>query len=388
MSIADQLLQAADLPARGPARSSLSEQLESALHEATSPSDMAKTLSGLAKFSDGLWKSEKQARFILNSLEGGMFKDRAAEAWAHKHGFEGKALSVMQRIEGYGSSNVSKARFFANVFVVDNYGVVVRGKVKVVHPKAGEFNASLDWNDVKIEFKRTAKPTIGVDIAAELRVAVAKNRPTIDLIKTIPGWDGKDILVDFMRQLEAGRPLSLGQMAVVQKMVPDKELFLGAKGEWPKHFDGYKKLALKILKMMHETHLAHEKSRVPEYEAAIAAGKYYHWAKPEPDDLDKKYSEAIRSFSATEIIPHELSWIDTRLRSAMMDMSKTQAPIAVTSYGTEEIKKQFQKAMKASKPTKISLSVVTWLQRMADKVNDESGIKRVADLGEIQKNRR
>lgn len=364
-----------------------SDSLASALHEGLSPIDAAKTFGTLAKFGGGLWKSEKQARFLLNAIDSPQFKDRGAEAWANKHGFEGQAFSVMQRIEGYGARDASKTRYWAQVFVVDKYGVVARGKVKVIHPKGDERGLSLDWTDVTVDFKRTAKPEIGVDIHAELRAAVEKNKPNIDLIKTIPGWESKDILVDFLRQLEGGRPLSLGQLAVVQKMVPDKELFLGAKGEWKKHFEGYHQLGMKLLNMSRDTHLAFERGRVPDYEAAIAGGKYWGWSVPEPERLEKQYDQAIDGFKRNSVIPHDVWWIESQMFASMRDLALPSMP-AVTMYGTEEVKKQFEKAMKAAKPTKISLSVVMWLQRLAGKVNDESAIKRVADIFERQKQRK
>jgi hypothetical protein len=199
--------------------------------------DMSKSLNSLIKYNDGLWKSDRQARFILNSV----WDDKNAQAWAKKRGYKGKAFSINTRFTGYGKRDVSKIRIFTQVFVVDNGGVVARAKVKFVHPKEGN-EGYIDWDSYNVTFERTAKPSVKVDIDKEKRDAIKKNQPDIKLIKSIPNYEDKDILVDFLHQLEMGHPLSLKQKTVLQKLIPEKKIELGDKAVWTSAWEEYKKI--------------------------------------------------------------------------------------------------------------------------------------------------
>lgn len=358
----------------------LADQLSVALQESVNPvGDAAKSFNILAKNNQGLWKSEKQARFLLNLIRGPFFRDRAAEAWAHRHRFDGKAFSHMQIIKGYGTRSISKARFWAQVFVVDPYGLVARGKVKVDHPKGGQGSATLNWSQVDVTFKRTAKPTISVDVDRELATAVVRNQPTIDLIKKIPGWEGKDILVDFIQQLEGGRPLTPGQLGVVQRMAPAADLLSGSKDKWKDVLRDLSKLLLKMLETMRDSHLPHERARVKEYEAVKAKDGYWGWTVPDPDDLEKTYNGAIRELKSKGYLSYsgDYGWLDSKLFGALVDLTHGGPGIM---GGTEEIHSQVSKAIKSKKPSKKSLKIVSWVSRLASKLDSPGEIKRVADI--------
>ena len=199
--------------------------------------EMAKSLNSLIKYNDGLWKSDRQARFILNSV----WDDKDAQAWAKKKGYKGKAFSINTRFTGYGKRDVSKIRIFTQAFVVDNGGVVARAKVKFVHPKEGN-EGYIDWDSYNVTFERTAKPSVKVDIDKEKRDAIKKNQPDIKLIKSIPNYEDKDILVSFLRQLESGSALTIKQKAILQRMVPEKKIELGDKAVWISAWEEYKKI--------------------------------------------------------------------------------------------------------------------------------------------------
>lgn len=85
----------------------LSEQLHRALLEDIEE-DMSRSMNSLIKNNDGLWKSEKQARFLKKQLDLPALKSAKATAWAQKNGYHGKVFSTMSRIEGFGTRTISK----------------------------------------------------------------------------------------------------------------------------------------------------------------------------------------------------------------------------------------------------------------------------------------
>lgn len=356
----------------------ISEQLETALFESGSEvEDVIKSLNTLAKFNHGHWKSEKQARFLLNRLDGSMFKDRAAEAFAHRKGLDGQAFSHMSVLKGFGHRDPSKIRYSGMVFVVDKGGVVYRGKVKVNHPKGGE-GLSLDWADVKPTFERKRQPEITVDIHAERRAKIEKNQPDIDLIKSIPGWETKDILTDFLRQLEGGRPLSLKQRFVVQKMVPDKALF-GDKTEWKKAFEEFKRLLVpKIYKPLLKEYEDDNKNYKGSDELLDKFAHIWSDKKGETEGEHYNYMVGLYNEAMSEASKwkfeynHRTSQIHTNALWALYHLfSRGGTP----GYGVitfADVKEQMEKALRSKSPSKKALGVVSFVVRAAEGMKDLS----------------
>jgi hypothetical protein len=368
----------------------ISEQLSSALLEFQphGVGEVLKSLSYLAKRNHGHWKSEKQARFLLNKMDDPLFKDRAAEAWAHRKGLEGHAFGEMIDL-GYGRTDPSKIRYAGVVYVVDGGGIVYKGKVKVVHPKKGQGSAYLDWGNVKDEFVRRRPPELFVDLKAELRAKVARNQPDIDLIKSIPGWETKDILMDFMRQLERGYALSLKQRAVLQKMMPERNLFLGDKENWKKLLVRFKKgVATKLIPATRqnlEDKIGKYKGSDVEREDSFSAfrkkgEKGETWGEWYADTM-APYDEALKDVRAWQF-PAEREWV---FRRAIWDLFSIYSRGVTPEYGVdsfEEITKQMERAIKAKKPSKKALGVLGFVARAVEGM-EGAGIAQFAKKIEV-----
>ena len=207
--------------------------------------DLSKSLHSLVKYNDGLWKSEKQAKFLLkfiknySSSPGSLVFD-----WASSHTDFDPAtdfvLFMKFKLKQFGKINISKVRYAGFIFVVDPHGVKVRAKASVNHPSASNPDANFEFGGkATINFNRSSIGSISIDIREEERSKererlrkVKKNQPMIDKIKSISDWEDKDILVSFVDQLERGYELSLKQNAVVQRMLPQDEMELGDADAW------------------------------------------------------------------------------------------------------------------------------------------------------------
>lgn len=193
--------------------------------------DMSKTFKRLAEKHGGGWQSEKQARFIQERiLTPGEDNHAVAEAWARKIGIEGTIGTAVTSdlLKQFARKDASRRRYAGRIYVVDSGGVVAIGKPK--------FDANGDPRlDRPIEtiFRRTEEPKIRVDLAAEKRKALEKNKPMIDKINALlppapdpdtASYDELDdyereygILESFRSQLERGGTLSIKQRAILAK---------------------------------------------------------------------------------------------------------------------------------------------------------------------------
>lgn len=364
----------------------ISEQLATALVEfqdrkPTSFESVLRSLDTLAKRNQGHWKSAKQGLFLLRQIDsnvGGHYQDRRADAWAHRRGFRGRTFSVMKDL-GYGKRDPSKIRYSGVVYVVDGGGIVYRGKVKVVHPRGRVGQAELDFGNVQDTFVRRRPPEIIVDPDAEQRARMERNRPDIELIKSIPGWETKDILVDFVRQLERGYGLSLKQRAVVQKMLPDQELFLGSKFLWAVRRAKFKEIIIpKVIAAMREDfdsrygqYKGSKEQRSDSFSAFRKEGeKGETWGEWYADQV-KPYDKAVKVAKGGKF-PEDLRWLATRASWNLFHLySGGHTPeMGVETF--QDIDEQMAKAIKAKKPTKKSLGVVAYVTKVVENVLDMS----------------
>lgn len=365
----------------------LSEELHRALNEDVED-DIAKSLYSLIKYNDGLWKSDRQARYLLPTIR--MLRNARAQQWADRAGFKGTAIAWMKRIEGFGRKTVSKIRYSATLFVVDDGGVVMSGRPKVNHVKNDEGNFDIDYDHVDIKWKREKEPTIKVDIDAEKREQVKKNQPTIAMIKSIPDWEDKDILQSFMDQLLAGKPLSPKQQMIVQKMSPEPEAMLGGKESWQEAWDNYKQLLINMLRVMKVDHVRAEVALNRKYAAHLAAvarakedGKhepYWHMREPDPPrEVAKEFDRVMKQVKAKghATLPGDANnWIDHALANALGRLSRHMRLHGGFVQETVEFAKQFQKAMKAKKPTKKALGFILFIKTVGEKKDNIGAIKK------------
>lgn len=362
----------------------ISQQLQEAI-VSNIVEDVSKTLNNLAKRNNGLWKSEKQARFILQQLKMKVFKDRAAEAWARQHKYKGHAFSHVRVDPRFGRRDPTKIRYIGNVYVVDDGGVVAKGRLKITHPKKGEgFSFHVEWGTVKVEFERKKIPTISVDVDAELRAKVEKNMPDINLIKSIPGWEHKDILVSFVRQLEAGRTLTPPQMGIVQKMAPQGTVSLN-KEEWKEAWEKYKKLVGSVvLPALKDFFVDFERSQEKKWKELEGQGqegkrKMMYMRKPDVEGKKVAFNAAIQRMNSKAEIGSapgvNASWIDTRVLDILEDAAGRNVWAGVYTNPSVELKQQMERVIKTKKPSKKGLKVVAWVQHVVDRLGNTSRSK-------------
>lgn len=313
-----------------------------------------RSIDSLVKRNDGLWKSEKQGKFLLDSINETRFQSHDATAWAQRQRIPFMKVAYYQSgMSGFGHRDPSKIRMRGMVYLFDQGGVVLRGKVKIIHPKGGEGNFDPDWSHVEINFRRPANVQPGIlvgDPDLHLKQQIKKNKPTIDLIKSIPHWEEKDILDSFMYQLSKGYTLSPAQVSVVKRMTPDG-FSLSDRQQWEENFTT---LIDNIVKKM-----------IP------AKVKLYH------DELEEKDQRTIEILRELENAERELktrsytteSWIGREIIYQLEDLVNYRAG-SVSIYGdaSEQLYKQHQKAIKAKKPSKKALKVETFIQKAADKL--------------------
>lgn len=371
---------------------SIAEQLEGALlsEGVTNADDLARTFFSLAKNNRGLWKSEKQARFLLKSVKMPMHRSARADQWASSKGIEGNTVVVTRSLAQYGRKNTSKIRFVSNIFVVDEGGVAYIGKVKVNHARKDNDGRSLDWDSVTDHFVRTATPTIKVDVDAEIRKAIERNQPQIDMIKTIPDWSEKDILVDFVRGLEeGGRPLTLKQMSVVQKYLPTN-LFIGDKEKWKKTWDRFLKVFVDFAIGYLDEMIKWEKGREKEYEKKRAAyakkngvstkeaeeglNRMVWWSQSVPDVKELRVAKLqivkmVRSGKFTSELQSGNRWFVRDVLNKMTETVRVRPPssVAIAAEFADELNLQVRKAIKAKKPSKKALGCIQWITAIVEK---------------------
>jgi hypothetical protein len=361
----------------------ISEQLQEALAD-TGPveiSDTFRSLNSLARYNDGLWKSDRQARFLLNRISGPGYRDRAAEAWARRRGYRGQAITNIVSDKRYGRRDISKVRYYGDVFVVDNGGIVAKGKLKInqAKPKQGQYGHEVDWGGTEVEFERKKIPSIVVDIEKERRAAVEKNQPDIDMIKSIPGWEGKDILVDFVRQLEGGHALSAAQKGVVQRLMPEKDIFPGQKEDWQRLLDRYQEMMVKrLLPAMQEWWVKHEEDFQQEYdEFQKKYGGERSWghAMPNVEKTKNQTARAIQNMKSRGYVSagsDDISWLGSEAVYVLAFAIKKRTIASVGANSTEVIKQEVEGAIRRKTPTKRQLQILDWLARVMDRLGEAS----------------
>jgi hypothetical protein len=347
-----------------------STELSEALHEslgymATWESDTAKSLDRLIKTNEGRWASEKQARFLLDRIDKQLKEIRASRAgkhddderWAERKGwsYPRHRTFVYEKLLGsVGGRSVglstSKARYVANVYVVDGSGVVFKGKVKVQHAsEAKGIPHKLLFDQVTPEFERTGEAGPAVDPEAERKAAAEKNRPLIDRIKRSPDYESQNILQSFVGQLEDGRGLSDKQMAILLKYLPDDEesgdLRADAKAVYADVYQRFMtQIVDRVLPVIRDQ--AAQDWQRPDYDQAIAelrsTGKTDSYVMNAVGDL----------FGSGD-------WKDAPKIKGM-----PKAPFLFDWYsGTLGVTPQMKKAISGKKPPQKAIDLAVWMKR-------------------------
>lgn len=200
------------------------------------PHDLLKSFNTLAKYNDGLWKSEKQGKFLWSWADGDdSFRGgKDAVSWARQTGWydpKDKRQRVLQftfLMEQFGRRDPTKVRYYGTYVLVDGTGVLAIAGFKVKHSKQGDESPYLEAipGTAKTRFVRDRKvvPPINVDPAGDEARRQAKqlkeNEPIIKAIESIPDWQDQRIFVDFRDRLLAGGTLTPNMMRVVERNVP------------------------------------------------------------------------------------------------------------------------------------------------------------------------
>lgn len=203
------------------------------LTESVPADEIVKTLNGLIKSNNGLWKSEKQAQFILRHVDSS--QSDLAKRWARTvREYKPKEHLVYHAATSLGFARMrrDKVRYVSWFFLIDDQGVVLRARGEVNHAKGDretEFSASAETN-----WKRPRNVSgLSFDLSgdkkrkeAERQRQIEKNKDVIDLIKKIPNWNKQDIFVDFIDKLKAGFTLTPRQMTTITNNLPSDDLEL------------------------------------------------------------------------------------------------------------------------------------------------------------------
>lgn len=225
--------------------------------------DLNKSLNSLAKYNRGLWKSDRQGKFITAKVrEDFDFPEprwkREAVAWWERaldigRGELEREMIVAwspQRLKGYGYRDPSKIRVSGTMFVIDGYGVLARATCKVKHPRSGRDdldNYAPILSSAAVKWERSVggdesaghvyvEPT-GKAAALERARRVLENKPLLDMIEEVPYWDENEILSSLHRQLGSGWKLSAKQVNLLNKILREKGVLdaVGQDvGEWEK----------------------------------------------------------------------------------------------------------------------------------------------------------
>jgi hypothetical protein len=207
-------------------------------------SDFLKTVYALIKHNDGKWKSEKQARFLLNTFK--HQSGREVSNWAKENhpGFDPKkqmAVVFMRPIEGYGTVTASKRRYSALIAIVDGGGIVATYKPKVKHATKTDRQERVLYDDVEPKWKRASgeKSEHQVDLKAEEEKAwqekkkqLKENEPHIKAIEKVQDWEQDEILDSFMFQLRNGQKLSPKQLGLLRDKLPKGAVDIGDTQQW------------------------------------------------------------------------------------------------------------------------------------------------------------
>lgn len=214
--------------------------------------DIARSLTGLIRYNGGLFKSERQAAFLMTRL---LFDSSKARKWAKKYEKKAKtsvtkAVATQIFLEGFGYKDPSKRRYSVRYYLVDGAGVVAAAKVRPSYDSSNQ-HWELLTDDTEELFVRKGRAPVLFDPEAaqkarekERRKNLRENAPLIEKIKSSPEYEYQDILQSFVDQLESGRTLSPKQMRIVRKYVKDT-VDVGDVAEWEKMIEDLDQLIMK-----------------------------------------------------------------------------------------------------------------------------------------------
>jgi len=360
-------------------------RLSEYLTEALASDDMSKSLNSLIKYNNGEWKSDRQAKYLLVQM-----RDRHqtpdALKWARRQKFFSKGMvvvPVVTTIQGYGRQDPTKIRYSAQVFVLDGSGVVARYKFKYKHYSAkNKASQGIDWSSGKTTYERKEAPgkqyvDLEQEDAKKARKEAADKKVAdkqIALIRRIPDWTEKKILVDFMGRLEDGWPLTPNQLAVVQGMSPD-DIFVGDKKQWIKTYDEFKTLVTnKVLTPWREL----ENHRVQADREAWAKAtdddkRYMQVTEPSSGGLDG-VDDLIAGMKSQGYSTGSNTWIDDWVLHILGELAEPRQPFKILNdaYNFQELRNQYDKAIKAKRPTKKAIRVITFIAKVVDKLKNKS----------------
>lgn len=352
----------------------LSNSIKQALTEGFKDNaDFMRTLNTIAK-QGGTWKSERQARFILDTVDGSRWEaSPPAEKWAKANRMGGEYLVFAdQRIQGFGRSTASKIRLTGRLYALDGGGVVSIAKVPYQHATQSSQGFKPDWDRAEIVFRRTKKPSIVIDPRGERAAAAEKNAPMIAKLKMIPNWQDQNIIVSFIGQLEAGKKLSQRQMMIVNDMLPKDQVERGNVAQWKADYQEFRNwLIKKAVPAMHRANYEYELRFEQAFKTATAgidindfAERMTAWSYRKPDiEGTKARNEKV----AKELTQKGYVEYDPDLNKLYYHLyEKTgRGKYTDATDSDEDFHKHIQRAFK-SKPTKKSMMAIDFLNRILD----------------------
>lgn len=339
--------------------------------------DWARSLNGLIRSTQGLWKSDRQAKFLLKQLKSHhrrLVRDRSpAITWAKRYKwFDLDTMIVFSHVEmlPFGRRDKSKIRYGAWFYVLDEYGVRAKARAEYIHAKGGDDFKGISGK-AKLEFKRPDRligdvvvPVSGVESAEEAwdrrqkerAENVAKNKTLIDGLKSHPDYHDRDILQSFVEQLEEGHTLSPKQMYIVNKFLgTDQDLGVGDKSEWSSLWEEFlqlyvSKLVPNMLKSPIFDEVQDEDYRAELHEGAIqyleqgvkpgSFGGYPGWVTTEVEAVLQNLAPRLKSI---------------RQQESLVEMSQ-----------------QIQRSLKRKKPTKKALGYLLDLKKLVETLRGAS----------------
>ena len=312
------------------------------------------------KFNEGLWRSEKQAEFLLNNLP--PKQDPDALAWMEQMGLKGRAYFLMKSLSNYGHQDISKIRMVGEVIVVDGGGLVATGTVKIKHPnkEKGIDNFTPDWDRfIEISFLRKKEPVIWIDLdekedikRKEIEERNLKAKEELDLLYQIPGWEQVDILRSFESQLKEGWVLSPKQKVILQKFIA-YNLFDDSKEKWRenmKWFNNY--IVNDLLPYM-----------------INAWGNDVEWKdvsmKEERIEELRKLREKLKDLGVKKVNT-ETDYIRDQVENSILHDVGVRHPMSWNFF--DDLSDQYLKAMKSKNPTKKAVDWMAWLDYAVKKL--------------------
>ena len=341
--------------------------------------DLARSLNTLAKYNDGHWKSDKQAKFLQSRLK--HQHNKHIQDWMSKHGYKGKGFLYLSKIPGTGTKDISKARYAAKLFIWDTGGVSHVIRMKYVHAKKGSSGFYVDWHDKgKETWKRAKEPVTHVDLEAENAAKAKENAPMIAKIKAIPDWESNNLLQSFIKQLEAGRKLSFKQLHILNKMKPEDEKEDLGQQEWAAQVSRFRA----VLASFMLAYLDKQKDAdigVAQKWIANKEKTSFHLYTPSAEDQKalkdaevadvepfyekkfKKYASVVKAFEKTgkyAAFEDEWSWVWSGGLNELIDAQRLGY---LPADDPAEIFDQIMKKAMRKKPTKKSLRYIDFMLR-------------------------